>query len=157
MWFWRKRTKKKRLTSVGVSLTGVSANWEAVKTDRGRALEVLHRLEDHRMLYDVYESEIADRVVTSAERLRSYLSEQIPECETIELRSGLREIQAAVRQFLTGMSSNRARRNWSPFSNALRHLRRRVGTAVVEIMQTFDIPVDGDLARIIEAGRQADQ
>lgn len=155
MMFWRKRDRKKRLTSIGGSLTGVSMNWEVVRTDRARAREVLHRLEDHRMLYDPYEAEYVEQVVESAERLRSYLGEQIPQCETVELRDHLRKIQAAVRALLTNLDSRRARRrNEGPW-RVVGRLRVGVGSAVEDISHVFELPVDGDLLRIVEEGRRA--
>ncbi|MER6529077.1 hypothetical protein [Streptomyces sp. NPDC001508] len=69
-----------------------------------------------------------------------------------ELRDGLREIQAAVRQFLTSTGRPRSRRDFDAFHEALRLLRTRVGTAAGTIAETFDIPVNGDLALIVRAG-----
>lgn len=48
MVFRRRRDKQRRLTGISVSLTGASLSWETEKAERGRAREVLHRLEDHR-------------------------------------------------------------------------------------------------------------
>jgi hypothetical protein len=100
------------------------------------------------------------------ERLRTYLGGQIPQCESVELRDELREIQAALRQCLTdyaqGQGVARAyaeREGISPVrygvafeAQALGVMRARVGAAVAEIAGTFDIPVDGDLARIVPQG-----
>jgi hypothetical protein len=80
MRFWpkRKRDTKLRLTGANISATGVGFNWQQEASDHQRAREVLHRLEDHRMLYDRYEAEHVQPVIESAERLRDYLAEQIP-------------------------------------------------------------------------------
>lgn len=106
------------------------------------------------MLYDPYAAEIAERVVESAERLRSYLSEQIPQCETVELRDHLRQIQAALRTLLTSLNGRLARRNQSPWE-AVDRLRAQVGRVTENIAHLFELPVDGDLLRIVEAGRWA--
>ncbi|WP_231904882.1 hypothetical protein [Streptantibioticus cattleyicolor] len=129
-------------------------SWEAQETERARARQNLHHLEDHRMLYDPYEDEFFDAVVESADRLRAYLSEHIPRCESVALRDGLREIQAALREFLTRMPTQ-APGDFGPFWEALRAMRARVGAATGSIADAFDIPVDGDLARIVEQRHNA--
>ncbi|MDQ1064707.1 hypothetical protein [Streptomyces canus] len=152
MWFRRKRDKKRQFTSISVSLTGATLSWQAQETEHARARQILHHLEDHRMLYDPYEAESFEAVVQSADRLRSYLSEQIPQCESVGLRDGLREIQAALRAFLTRMPRQEPR-DYGPFYAASEAMRARVGAAAGAIADAFGIPVNGDLARIVQQGR----
>jgi hypothetical protein len=122
-------------------------------SDHRRAREVLHRLEDHRMLYDPYEAERVQPVVGSAERLRDYLAEQIPQCRSDVLRDHLRDIQAAVRRCLTRI--RRARRPVDELWPAVGELRSRVGDTAQAIAEAFDVPVNGDLAMIVAAGGAA--
>jgi hypothetical protein len=147
MRLWRKRDTKKQLTSISVSLTGVTLSWEAHKSERRRAWEILHHLEDHRALYDPHAASLNGRkelIVASIERLRLNLGERIPQCESVELRDKLREIQAAVREFLTA-TEDPTRSVWC----AVELLRERVGVAVDAVGDIFGIPIDGDLARIL--------
>ncbi|MFD5848116.1 hypothetical protein [Streptomyces chartreusis] len=127
-------------------------SWQAQQTEHARARQILHHLEDHRMLYDPYEDEFFDAVVESADRLRSYLSEQIPQAESVGLRDGLREVQAALREFLTRMP-RQAPGDYGPFWDALRAMRTRIGATAGAIADAFDIPVNGDLARIVQLGQ----
>jgi hypothetical protein len=152
MWFRRNRNTKRQFTSISVSLTGATLSWQAQETEHARARQILHHLEDHRMLYDPHEDEFFEAVAESAERLRSYLSEQIPPCDSIGLRDGLREIQAALREFLTRMPRQEPG-DYGPFWTALTALRARVGAAAGAIAAAFSIPVNGDLARIVQQGR----
>ncbi|GAA3797406.1 hypothetical protein GCM10022403_034130 [Streptomyces coacervatus] len=158
----RRRDKKLRLTGISVSLTGASLSWDTVQAEQGRARQILHRLEDHRVLYNPLMYEVVG-VEESIEKLRAYLGEQIPQCESVELRDEVREIQAALRQCLTDSSlGNNVGGAWARHDNlpaaryaiplvaqALGVMRARVGAAVAEIASLFDIPVDGDLARIV--------
>jgi hypothetical protein len=152
MWFRRKRDTKRQFTSISVSLTGATLSWQAHETEHARARQILHHLEDHRMLYDREEDEFFEAVVESADRLRSYLSEQISPCESVGLRDGLREVQAALREFLTRIPRQRPG-DYGPFWAALRAMRARVGAAAGAIADAFGIPVNGDLARIVQQGR----
>jgi len=131
----------------------VGFNWQQEASDHQRAREVLHRLEDHRMLYEPYEAEHVQPVIESAERLRDYLTEQIPQCHSDVLRDHLRDMQSAVRRCLTRIHGARSRRNelWP----AVRELRSRVGDSAKAIADELDIPVNGDLARIIDNGESA--
>ncbi|MDQ0904529.1 hypothetical protein QFZ22_000514 [Streptomyces canus] len=106
------------------------------------------------MLYDSIEDEFLEEVVESADRLRSYLSEQITQCESVGLRDGLREIQAALREFLTRIPS-REPRDYRLYLAALSAMRARVGTAAGATADAFGIPVNGDLARIVQQGRRS--
>jgi hypothetical protein len=155
MRFWpkRKRDTRRRLTGASISATGVGFNWQHDKSDRQRAQESLHRLEAHRMLYDPYEAEHIQPVIGSAERLRDFLIEQIPQCHSDVLRDHLRVMQTAVRRCLTRIHGARSRINelWP----AVSELRSRVGTTAEAIAETFDIPVNGDLAMIIANGESA--
>lgn len=150
LWPKRKRDTKRRFTGASISATGVGLNWQNDKSDHQRAREVLHRLEDHRMLYDPYEAERIQPVIGSAERLRDYLTEQIPQCHSDVLRGHLRSMQAAVRRFLTRIHG--ARHGLWP---AVSELRSRVGTTAAVIADEFDIPVNGDLALIIANSESA--
>ncbi|MFI6933161.1 hypothetical protein [Streptomyces sp. NPDC050287] len=152
MWFRRKRDKKRQFTSIGVSLTGATLSWQAQETEHARARQILHHLENHRMLYDREADEFFEAVVESADRLRSYLSEQIPPCESVELRDGLREVQAALREFLTRVPRQEPG-DYGPFWAALSVMRARVGVAAGAIADAFGIPANGDLARIVQQGR----
>lgn len=155
MRFWpkHKRDTKLRLTGASISATGVGFDWQQEASDHRRAREVLHRLEDHRMLYDRYEAEHVQPVIESAERLRGYLTEQIPQCDSDVLRDHLRDMQAAVRECLTRLHGARSRKNelWP----AVKELRSRVGDIAKAIADELDIPVNGDLARIIDNGEAA--
>ncbi|MFE7121834.1 hypothetical protein ACFU99_41030 [Streptomyces sp. NPDC057654] len=97
MRFWpkRRRDTRPRLTGAGVSATGVGFNWQREAIDRQRAREVLHRLEDHRMLYDSYAAQRILPVIESAERLRDYFTEQILLCHSDVLHDHLRDVQPA--------------------------------------------------------------
>lgn len=128
------RNTKRQFTSISVSLTGATLSWQAQETEHARARQILHHLEDHRMLYDPHGDESFEAVVESAERLRSYLSEPIPQCDSVGLRDGLREIQAALREFLTRMP---------------RQEPGDYGT----LLDRADGTVNGDLARIVQQGR----
>ncbi|MFC3996750.1 hypothetical protein ACFOVU_12545 [Nocardiopsis sediminis] len=128
-------------------------NWQHEKSDHWRAREIVHRLEDHRMLYDPYEAERIQPVIESAERLRDYLAEQIPQCESAALRDHLRDMQAAVRRCLTRI--HRAQSRIDELWPAVSELRSRVGTTAEAIADRFDIPVNGDLARIVYNGESA--
>lgn len=160
MRFRRRRDRhdtRRQLTSVSVSLTGASLSWDTERTERRRARDALHRLEDHRALYAPHDAEFPEPVVRSLERLRAYLTEQIPTCESVELRDGLREIQAAVREFLTRVGYDYGPPQAVPhdFWQSLDALRARVGPAAATLATTFGVTVDGDLARIVR-GADAD-
>ncbi|WP_447034619.1 hypothetical protein [Streptomyces sp. DSM 118878] len=106
------------------------------------------------MLYDPYEAEVFEAVVESADRLRSYLSEQLPQCESVGLRDGLREIQAALREFLTRMPRQTPDLpDYAPFWVESGAMRARVGAAAGTIADAFGVPVNGDLARIVQERR----
>jgi hypothetical protein len=155
MRFWpkRKRDTRLRLTGASISATGVGLNWQQETSDHRWAREVLHRLEDHRMLYDIYEAELIQPVIESAERLRDYLTTQIPLCHSDVLRDHLRDMQAAVRRCLTRIHGARSRSNelWP----AVSELRSRVGTTAEAIADEFGITVNGDLAMIVYYGESA--
>jgi hypothetical protein len=151
MWFRRKRDTKRRFTSISVSLTGATLSWQAQETEHARARQILHHLEDHRVLYDPHEDEFFEAVVESVDRLRSYLSEQIPRCESVGLRDALREIQAALREFLTRIPRQEPG-DYGPFWAVLSAMRALVGTVAGATADAFGIPVNGDLARIVQQG-----
>lgn len=147
----RERDTRLRFTGASVSMTGVGVNWQFDKSVHRQAREILHRLENHRMLYDPYEAENVQPVIESAERLRDYLTEQISQCDSAALRDHLRDMQAAVRECLTRIY--RAQRDINGLWPAVRGLRCRVGTTAEAIASEFGIPLDGDLARIVEKSR----
>lgn len=156
MRFWpkRRRETKRRLTGANISATGVGFNWQLEASDHQRAREVLHRLENHRMLYDPYAAEHVQPVIESAERLRDYLAEQIRQCHSDVLRDSLRDMQAVVRRCLTRIHGAQSRIDelWP----AVRELRSRVGDSAKVMADRLDIPVDGDFARIIDGGESAE-
>lgn len=90
-------------------------------------------------------------VTDAAERLRQLLGEQITECQSVELRDGLREIQAALREFLTVVSDHGSERS-NPFWRALREMRARVGATAGALADAFRVTVDGDLSRVVQQG-----
>ena len=133
------------------------------QSERDRARSILLRLEDHRVLHAPYEDEEEGGTWGSIEALRQYLNEQVEQCETEELRTQVRKIRAAVRQWLTDVEAarrfvdrchpnaspkDRDQMQWTMGLQALGVLRGRVGVAIAEIGQVFDIPIDGDLAHI---------
>ncbi|MFL5337431.1 MAG: DUF6650 family protein, partial [Geminicoccaceae bacterium] len=89
------------MTSITVSATGAGLSWQVVEAERGRARMALQRLESHRLLFNPFELEMPEPAVESAEQIRAFLTEHIAQCESSQLRDPLREIRAAVGQFLT--------------------------------------------------------
>lgn len=160
--FGRRLWRRGRLTGMSVSASGPSLNWEFSDSERTRARDILHRLEDHRVLYEAYEVEEEAAVFDSLGRLRAYLTEQVDRCESTELRDQVRVLRAGVRQLVTDLEA--ARRLAARVSQtesmeahvyllsstqALGVLRGRAGVAIAEIGRAFRIPIDGDLARIM--------
>ena len=168
-WRWRWRG---RLQTISFSFFGQSASVGFSGSERERARSILLRLEDHRVLYAPYDLEEENGSWGSIEALRAYLNEQVEQCESEELRNQVRVMRAAVRQWLTDVESarklmertwgdtapagrdavrwafERDRVQWAYGLQALGVLRGRVGVAIAEIGREFDIPIDGDLARV---------
>ncbi|POX55307.1 hypothetical protein C3489_10975 [Streptomyces sp. Ru71] len=168
-WRWRWRG---RLRTISFSFFGQSASVEFSQSERERARSILLRLEDHRVLHAPYDLEEENGSWGSIEALRTYLNEQVEQCESEELREQVRAMRAAVRQWLTDMESarrltertfpeappsgrdpirwarDRDRVQWAYGLQALGVLRGRVGVAIAEIGRKFDIPIDGDLAHV---------
>jgi hypothetical protein len=161
------------LKEFSLSVSGPSLTWEFSDTERARARDVLHRLEDFRVLYAPYEVEEEAGVFESVGRLRTYLTEQVERCESAMLRDQVRAMRAAVLQFVTDVEAARrlahrisaTQRTEGPLrllysTQALGVLRGRVGVAVAEIGRVFTIPVDGNLAHVtppdVEAAERGD-
>jgi hypothetical protein len=160
--FGRRLWRRSRLTGVSVSVSGPSLSWEFSDSERTRARDILHRLEDHRVLYAPYVVEEFELALDSVERLRTYLTEQVELCDSTELRNQVRALRAAVRQFMTDAEaayrlaervadreSTRDHVYQLFLTQALGVLRGRVGVAIGEIGKAFRIPIDGDLAHIM--------
>ncbi|MEU6722040.1 hypothetical protein ABZ897_62310 [Nonomuraea sp. NPDC046802] len=140
-------------SSEPVAARDACATWER---EQQLARRVLHRLEDHRVLYNPRAWEDEPRVAASIEGIRDYLGEQILQCETTELRDRLRAIQAGLREFLTEREQlNRSVLPARVFSRlrylwpALTRVRTTVGIAAEEIADVFEIPLNGNLADIV--------
>jgi hypothetical protein len=157
MGFWRFR-RRKSLTGLTLSATGVGINWTNVSSDQEIARNVLALLEDHRVLYLPTYREHPEYCVRSANQLRNELRAPIEECGSAELRDALRGIQAAAREFVTQMEHAYRHRQWEKdwpltrklLEEALEAFRALVGVQVARIVDRFDIRIDGDLARILE-------
>ncbi|WP_406337354.1 hypothetical protein [Streptomyces sp. NBC_00649] len=149
-------------------MSGPSLTWEFSDTERARARDILHRLEDFRVLHAPYEVEEDAAVFGSVGRLRTYLSEQVELCESAMLRDQVRAMRAAVRQFVTDIEA--AKRLAHRISHteqiegntrlvfstmALGVLRGRVGVAIAEIGRVYNIPIDGDLAHVTPPDAEA--
>jgi hypothetical protein len=76
-------------------------------------------------------------------------STQISRCESVALRDGLREIQAALRKFFTTFGRRSPSSVYERYSRATIAMRPRVAAASEGTAEAFGVPVDGDLAAIV--------
>jgi hypothetical protein len=143
-----KREVRRRLIGCGFTLPvvvgGVNATWSVNEVDKTTARAILNFLEDHRVLYDPYEVEIAHACVSSVREIREHLRHVIGQCQTDALRDSLRAIQAVCRQFLTDVQATERdgryldiRQDGTPswlFNQALGVLRGRVGASIAVIV-----------------------
>jgi hypothetical protein len=90
-----------------VSVSGTSLHWEFSDCERARTRDILHRLEDYRVLYAPYEVAEEAQVFASLGRLRICLTEQVDRCESAELRDQVRALRAGVRQLVTDLEAAR--------------------------------------------------
>lgn len=154
---------RRRLIGFGFTLPvvggGANATWAVSEADKTTARTVLNFLEDHRVLYDPYQVEIAHACVSSVREIREHLRHVIGQCQTDALRDPLRAIQAACRQFLTDVQATErdgqylniwqdGTPSWL-FNQALGALRGRVGASVAVIVDAFDVDVDEHLGKIL--------
>lgn len=158
-----KREVRRRLTGFNFTLPivggGAGATWSTNEADKATARAVLNFLEDHRVLYDPYQVEIAHACVASVREIREHLRHVIGQGQTDALRDPLRAIQAACRQFLTDVQATERdgryldiRQDGTPswlFNQAIGALRGRIGTSVAVIVDAFDVDVDEHLGKIM--------
>jgi hypothetical protein len=155
-----RRETKRRLTGLTLPTVlgtgGGSAAWTVEPGDRSLARSVLQYLEDRRVLYDLYILEQPPACIKSVQEIRTRMTSFIADSESPELRNPLRAIQAACRQFLTEAAPAIEEHRWGGgaaeqwvFYQGLGELRAHVGTSIAVIIESFDIDVDENLAKIL--------
>lgn len=154
-----RREAKRRLTGLTLPTVlgtgGGGATWTVEPGDKSLARSVLQYLEDRRVLHDPERAELTVPCMRSVQEIRVRLASFISDSQSSELRDPLRAMQAACRQFLTdapGMETalwhSEMHSQWL-FNQVLGEFRARVGTSITIIVETFDIDVDEQLARIM--------
>ncbi len=143
----------------GLTVMGVSAQWEFVESERDVARELVYFLEDRRVLFGRRHMEDEYQCVRSVMEIRRSISGLLSRTsERSQLTASLRAIRAACRDFLSAAGpdgrSFHAQGFIYPggdeFSDALAALRTKVGIQVALIGNFYDdLDISVDLQEIM--------
>ncbi|MDA8399653.1 MAG: hypothetical protein M0008_06340 [Actinomycetota bacterium] len=146
-----------RYRPTGVSLWGVQ--WERKDDDREIVRRLFNLLEDRRMLWKDFSSEIEEHCFSSAAIARNQIGQLLDSPEISQQLAGrLKALQRAFRDFMNDAGDDLP--SWrrypgagtDPLSMALGTLRGLVGVQLGELAARYDVDVAGDLASIVPAG-----
>ena len=134
------------------------------QSEKKTALQVIQRLEDCRALFNDFELEIPDHVVSSINDLRKFLTERLQSLdEENVLSKQLRVMRAACRKFLDDSGSSPGHNMFTSanlnnshiavwkFCTTLGELRATCGLALALIMNVYGLECEPQLARILPA------
>lgn len=125
-----------------------------MKSDQQLVRELMNFLEDRRVLFNSYDSEILYYAVGSVQEIRKFLSEQINHTQPYsELESEFKLMRAACRKFLDATQSvdNGPHHDNSTFYLALGGFRDVVGVYLAAIAERYGWYIGGQLRVILPA------
>jgi hypothetical protein len=143
---------------IGTRLTGLStpiggASWEYVRSERSAVEDILIKLEDKRVLYELTEYEVPKACEASIEAIRSMLDHEISDVGDMnsDLVVHLRAMRSACREFLTAIQRKSLAvdqldeyaypaNHWE-FIEALANLRRDVGYRIAALSARYAVDV----------------
>lgn len=149
-----------KLTGFSTPVFGIS--WEPPNTEREIAKSVVNFLEDRRVLYNPTELELPQHCISSVLEIRQFLTEKMDSLDqNCELAKNLRTMRSACRKFLD--HAQRLERSL-PFSQSSYHawvfysslgeLRGIFGLCLSQMVLSFGLDVEKDLAAILPASYQ---
>lgn len=153
----------RRLT--GISAFGFGAEWQPPDSEFQHMREVLHFLEDRRVLYNPTWAESPDHCVQSVLQIREFLTAQLPNFSDQDTVDSLRAMRAACRKFISateepGLLHNAFHSghwaNWH-FLAALGELRGVIGIHIAKLAAKYKIDIEDDLAVILPEEDREDQ
>ncbi len=146
-----------QITGFSTPIFGVS--WNPSKTEKAIAKSIVNFLEDKRVLYNPTELEIPDHCITSVIEIRHFLAEKADGLDDkSELLANIKTMRSACRKFLD--SSQRLHRGLNFFHNsydswifysALGEMRGMFGLCLSQIIISFGLDIEKDLAAILPA------
>jgi len=145
----------RRLT--GISAFGFGAEWQPPNSELQQVRELLHLLEDRRVLYVPSEAEIPQHCVESVLRLREELTAKMGGFLDEDTIGSLRAMRAACRKFLAATQRPELIENashgghWASweFLSALGELRGVFGVHIAKLAVKYKIDIEDQLAVIL--------
>jgi hypothetical protein len=146
-----------QITGFSTPIFGIS--WNPSKTEKAIAKSVINFLEDKRVLYNPSELETPDHCVTSVIEIRHFLTEKANDLDDkSELLINIKIMRSACRKFLDstqilrrGFSFSNSNYDFWVFSSALGEMRGTFGLCLSQIIISFGLDVEKDLAAILPA------
>lgn len=146
-----------QITGFSTPIFGVS--WNPSKTERAIAKSVINFLEDKRVFYNPTELEIPDHCIISVIEIRHFLTKKADGLDDkSELLANIKIMKSACRKFLDssqtlhrGLSLSRNTYDSWVFYSALGEMRGTFGICLSQIVISFGLDIEKDLATILPA------
>ena len=147
-----------KITGFSTPVFGVS--WEPPNNDREIAKSVVNFLEDRRVLYNPSELEDPQHCISSVLEIRRFLTEKMNDLDqNCELAKNLGTMRSACRKFLDSAQildrglkfSHRPSYDSWVFYSSLGEMRGIFGMCLSQILLSFGLDIEKDLASILPA------
>jgi hypothetical protein len=146
-----------QITGFSTPIFGIS--WNPSKTEKAIAKSLINFLEDKRVLYNPTELEMPHHCIDSVIEIRHFLTEKSDSLdEKSELLANIKTMRSACRKFLDSSQtlhrglgfSHNSHDSWV-FYSALGEMRGTFGICLSQIVISFGLDIEKDLAAILPA------
>ncbi len=146
-----------QITGFSTPIFGIS--WNPPKTEKAIAKSIVNFLEDKRVLYNPTELEMPDHCIASVTEIRHFLTEKADGLgDKSELLTNIKIMRSACRKFLDSNQTLRgdlrffhiSYNSWV-FNSALGEMRGTFGICLSQIILSFGLDIEKDLATILPA------